>query len=340
MPPIISAVLLITLFLLGAPGESIAIFHNGSVASCDGCHTADMALKGGDPSSTCLGCHATTYRVLTRDGSAYTPAGDFYWLSHLFAASNPMARRERHGHNVVAIGFGLFGDTTLVAGPSDGSVTYQSAWLQCTSCHDPHTTADKSYRLLGDSGYTGGSLAAGIRFDQAAPRALPCLDQGGNLQPETDRDHPDYGSGMSEWCTNCHSGLSGAHGHTAGNDSRMGELAVRYNAYLATGNLTGHRESSYDFLVPFERGLEGTGILRCARMDGPLADATVMCLSCHRAHASAFESIGRWDFGTTFLVTSPVLSSPAARHAYFGEDISSRYGFYQRSLCNKCHETD
>ncbi|HXV20402.1 MAG TPA: hypothetical protein VD811_05345, partial [Desulfuromonadales bacterium] len=247
---------------------------------------------------------------------------------------------ERHGHNVIAAGFGLVADTTLRSGPSDGSATYRSAWLQCTSCHDPHTTAQKSYRLLGSTGYDGGSLATGFRFSNPAPEALPCLGQDGNLQAETDLDHPDYGAGMSEWCTNCHSGFAGAHTHPAGTNSRLGALAAQYNSYQATGKMSGGPGTSYDFLVPFERGRGAVGSLRCARTDGPSADATVMCLSCHRPHASAFSGIGRWDFGVHFLSFSAVLSSPDATHAYYGESILRRYGPYQQSLCNKCHGKD
>lgn len=251
-----------------------------------------------------------------------------------------MGRGERHGHNVVAAGFGLVPDGTLWSAPSNGSVTYQSAWLQCTSCHDPHTTAQESYRLLGSTGYKGGSRAVGIRFTNPSPQALPCPGPGGTLQAESDRDHPDYGTGMSEWCINCHSGFASGHSHPAGPNSRLGALAAHYNTYQGTGNLSGSEATAYDFLVPFERGRGAVGTLRCARTDGPTSDATVMCLSCHRAHASAFGGIGRWDFGTPYLSTSAILSSPEGRNAYYGENILQRYDPYQQSLCNKCHGKD
>ena len=335
LPPVLA---LLVVFALSSPAR--AAFHDGSDASCEGCHQADFSLKGSDASSTCLGCHANTYRVYTTDGSAYTPAGDFYWLTGSYATPDPLGRGERHGHNVIAAGFGLIADSTLSTGPSDGSVSYPAAWLQCTSCHDPHSTAQKSYRLLGSTGYKGGSLAAGISFNYPAPQALACLGQDGNLQAETDRDHPDYGAGMSEWCTNCHSGFASAHSHPAGDKARLGAMATHYNTYQETGNLAGGSATAYDFLVPFERGRGGTGVLRCARTDGPSADATVMCLSCHRAHASSFDGIGRWDFGITFLAFSSILSTSDAIHAYYGEDILQRYGPNQRTLCNKCHGKD
>jgi hypothetical protein len=332
--------LLVLLVLLASPSPAQSAFHDGSQASCAGCHKDDFSLNGQDPSSTCLGCHTHTHRVLSDDGSAYTPPGDFYWLTQSYASFDSLSQEGRNGHNVIAAGFGMEADITLRTGPSDGSVVYQSEWLQCTSCHDPHATGQANYKLLGSTGYDGGSLASGISFNHPAPQALACLGEDGILQVETDSNHPDYGAGMSEWCSNCHSGFIGPGRHPAGNTARLGRVATHYNVYLGTGNFSAQRGFSYDFLVPFERGRAETGALRCARTDGPSANATVMCLTCHRAHASPFESIGRWDFGVEFLSRSEVLFSPEAPHAYFGNDINIRYSPQQKSLCNKCHGKD
>lgn len=81
MQIILSIVFLFALSLFGASGEADATVHAGSAADCSGCHQDDYSLKGADASSTCLGCHARDYQVLTVDGSAYTPAGDYYWLT-------------------------------------------------------------------------------------------------------------------------------------------------------------------------------------------------------------------------------------------------------------------
>jgi hypothetical protein len=75
-----------------------------------------------------------------------------------------------------------------------------------------------------------------------------------------------------------------------------------------------------------------------------------MCLSCHRAHASGFESITRWSNTDTFitdgsgLVAQGGLSATQAKVAYYNRPMAAggSYGFgnYQRSLCNKCHVKD
>ena len=68
-----------------------------------------------------------------------------------------------------------------------------------------------------------------------------------------------------------------------------------------------------------------------------------MCLTCHRAHASAFRSIGRWDLSASHLADSHPGSEAGgaeARNSYYGRDIAAEFGPYQRSLCNKCHVQD
>ncbi|MDD3620249.1 MAG: hypothetical protein PHX57_12730, partial [Desulfobulbaceae bacterium] len=105
-------------------------------------------------------------------------------------------------------------------------------------------------------------------------------------------------------------------------------------------------------LVPIETGTTDQSTLVNAgvtSMVGADANSQVMCLSCHRAHASAFNNMGRWDFETEFLANSAVLNPaaanvPATAVPYYGDgleiDVATRYGEFQRSLCNKCHVQD
>jgi hypothetical protein len=72
----------------------------------------------------------------------------------------------------------------------------------------------------------------------------------------------------------------------------------------------------------------------------------VMCLTCHRAHASAFNNVTRWDMEHELLAES----YPSAQKlidmgaipdsAYHGRDIATEFGGFQRWLCNKCHVKD
>jgi hypothetical protein len=259
------------------------------------------------------------------------------------------------GHNVVATDYTLTVDGTNSQAPGGG---YPSAILGCASCHDPHGqvggglgdpisvsgsygeippvgTIAGNYRLLGDTSYDGLN---------AAPIAVTAGFG------ETDASHVAYGQGMSEWCTSCHTTYDGNNKHLAGNLDTLGPtIAQNYNAYVATGDFTGGTgATAYTALVPFEQQETDTATLLAAVTDtqGPDSADNVMCLTCHRAHASAFNNITRWDMEHELLAEGwPTAANLTAMGAianadYYGRDIATDFGDYQRSLCNKCHVQD
>ncbi len=87
---------------------------------------------------------------------------------------------------------------------------------------------------------------------------------------------------------------------------------------------------------------------------GPNGDAQVMCLSCHRAHASGWDGMTRWNMTSEFIVANgkfpgddDFASAPFAQgrtaqeiRKTFCDRPASRFAGYQRSLCNKCHVRD
>jgi hypothetical protein len=389
-------VIMSTPFLSGVTSA----FHEGGEGYCEGCHTilgspdnqdwsidegsgavpGTLILKGSNPSSTCLRCHAergADHSVLSNDGSCFTPGGDFYWLRKTFSWSveklSYLSRADSHGHNIVALDYGLNPDERLSQAPGG---SYPSAALGCTSCHDPHAkttgnggnvvttsvpslygeeastgTPPGTFRLLGGVGYAGGQLPSGVTFTSPAPIA--------EASPfgwaETDSNHTAYGSGMSEWCANCHGAfLNGAMGgaagkHPAGNGAKIpAEISRNYNSYEGTDDVGGSQGSAYLALVPFEVDATSTYLLDPFSSSGTGVGGTanVMCLTCHRAHASAFPSMGRWDFGATFMADShPKAGDSGASgldvlHSYYGRDMISEFGEKQRQLCNKCHRKD
>ena len=348
----------------------------------------------------------TDYRVATADsdipnGTApvqLTPGGDFGWLKkrYRWGSGNGDAvyesKGERHGHNIIAADYQFVPDSTLTSAPGG---TYPSDGLSCISCHDPHgkyrrledgsirtsglpvvdsgsyaTSSDPVpkfavgvYRLLGGKGYSIASVKIeSFTFDP--PAAVSPLD------PNRAEDGADtrvaYGSGMSEWCANCHRNMLGsnnnANSHPAGNTVRMTtETIANYNAYIASGNFSGTRASSYTSMVPFEMGTSDYSVLKRtankdgAVMSGPDGNSNVMCLSCHRAHASGWDHGARWNLKVDTLVyngqfpgtddsTIPASISQGrtraeTRKAYYDRPPTA-YATYQRSLCNKCHAKD
>jgi hypothetical protein len=372
---------------LAFTGSALA-FHDGGVAHCDGCHSMHNSadnpvagtpnsklLKGSDASSTCLNCHdgAARYHINSADGSNTNEGGDFYWVANPYSVivrGNPYTYGgDNAGHNIVAADFGLAADANPGNANAPGG-TYAASKLGCTSCHDAHGqvnggtkqgtaaisvsgsygAADPvdgsihgNYRILGDAAYTAGdSTSDGYAFTNAAPVATANSYDGAST---------DYGSGMSEWCANCHGdymvGSSTAHKHPSGNDVHLNGFGANYNSYVATGDFTGTSATANDPLVPFERGVTDGSLLSVSSTIGPDSNSNVMCLTCHRSHASANDNMGRWDFEVELIAESHALQSadvPATAAVYYANgaivDVATKYGAFQRSLCNKCHVQD
>ena len=367
--------LLAGVLILALGGTALA-FHDGGVAHCDGCHSMHNSpenpvtgtpnstlLKGSDASSTCLNCHAGSgsYHILSTDASNWSPGGDFFWLTQSYTNTDGSvsvtSEPDNMGHNVIATDFGLAVDAANSTAPGG---SYQASALGCDSCHNPHGQVDGgtaagslpisvsgsygevpvactiagNYRLLGDVAY---GLAA------AAPIAATAGFG------ETDASHPAYGEGMSEWCASCHGDyINNSQKHPSGNGEFLNGQASTYNSYVATGDFTGVQATSFTALVQFERQETDKTILAAAVTSaaGPDSSNNVMCLTCHRAHASAFNNITRWDMEHELLAeglpsAANLVSMGAVANAdYYGRDIATEFGDFQRSLCNKCHVKD
>ena len=335
-------------------------FHDGGVAYCAGCHTmhnsqdgAKVAattvgnaylLKSGNASDQCLSCHATYGQF--KGGAGWGPGGDFYWLTKTYTysshGSNKTIKGESHGHNIISPANGLVADATLSHAPGGD---FLSSRLTCTSCHDPH--GRETFRLLYDD--TGdGPIYGTSRYDfnNPAPEALGNSREtyAGKTGLETDAQHTIYKGGMSDWCANCHENF---HSDNTNNfvhpEGALEGMADNYNAYVDTDHmLTGSQATAYRSLTPFEVVDADSTADPLNYTKGPDAGDQVMCLTCHRAHASAFPDAGRWDFGATYIVDS----HPTAGDGGLGAaDLTNKYYGYtfatnQRSLCNKCHAKD
>jgi hypothetical protein len=218
------------------------------------------------------------------------------------------------------------------------------------------------YRLLGGAGYEPKSVP-GHPFVNDSPIAVAPSTYN-RTEAATDT-RVAYGQGMSEWCANCHGlihndSLANEFIHPASNQAKLtAEIVANYNAYVKSGDLTGSEETSYTSLVPYEEGtddrtfLAGRAVNDGSVKTGPSGgDENVMCLSCHRTHASAWDSIGRWNFKTDFITYGGAYPDPTANPAYaqgrtqletekaYYDRPATNFAYYQRSLCNKCHVKD
>jgi cytochrome c5 len=164
------------------------------------------------------------------------------------------------------------------------------------------------------------------------------------------------------WCANCHPNM-----HSSGNyvhpvDQSLGTgIANIYNAYVKSGDLTGSAASSFTSLVPFA---ENTGDIATlaghaknddSQLGGPGTSDKVVCLSCHRAHATGWPEALRWNMEGEFMIynslypgtdTTPTVPQFArgrvaaeTQAAYYDRPVT-KFASYQRTLCNKCHAKD
>jgi len=258
-------------------------------------------------------------------------------------------------------GSGSYGNGTA----TQGTATYPTTGVSAAGV----------YRILGGIGYLPKSYTGGPAFVNPAPDAVaPSTYQ--TVLGDTSNSDPTkqvvvaYGKGMSEWCANCHgsmlmngytSGMKGLR-HPAGNSAPItAPIAANYNAYVSSGIMTA-TGANYSNLAPFENGSNDYVALKAfagGTATSYAADTTknVLCLSCHRAHASGFESMTRFYTGNEFMTVSDAAgvalydssttenkinmgySVAQQTAAYYGRPAAV-FGPYARDYCNKCHAKD
>lgn len=333
------------LVCIGMGSTHLPAFHDGGVAHCNGCHVMHNSEDGqpvsperpsgnewllieGSPSDVCLTCHATSFGSLLSE-SPLSPAptkggGNFVFLKEDNLNDGPDGATRRipgdaAGHNLRAPGYGLATDATLTRAPGG---SYPSSQMACTSCHDPH--GNSNFRML----FGVGPVQQGnYVFTRPAPLAVG-LDVAG-VGAEGNGNHTAYLGRMSEWCANCHGEFhddsNSPFRHRFGKNLGGG-IADVYNRYNGTANPTGGSPATaYLAQVPFEDAtatVSGTA--------GPSSGSRVMCLTCHRAHASSAPKAGRWDFNVTLLSQDGVKSGSYPLPNPYADPN-------QRQLCEKCH---
>jgi hypothetical protein len=333
----------IALLALGAALPLAGAFHDDGVAHCSACHemhagrpeTGETLLKGSNATDTCLRCHAS------RHGNTWGPSDDPLTPGPLYGggqfvfllednlndgpdgAGDPIPGHQA-GHSIISRDKGTAADPLHSVSPGG---SYPSSALQCTSCHDPHGRGGH-FRLLYGSDYPE-SRAGGhsFTFTRPAPDAQGIPVHG---PEESDTHHTAFRAGLADWCGNCHgryheNAVHGGFRHPS--DAPLtAQIAERYNSYDGTDQPP--PTDPYLALVPFEDPASSTSY------SGPASSASsrVMCLSCHRAHASSAPNAGRWDFNIETWAEEGVESG-----SYPIPNPYPAAGAGQRNLCEKCH---
>jgi hypothetical protein len=301
---------------------------------------------------------------------------------------------QTHGHNIVALDKGYLADTDNTTAPGGTFVSANLGCESCHDPHSQvRRLSDGSYVRGGTLGQaTAPIIASGSYNTSVAPaagqavgayrllRGLNDTSQGVtftgvaiavapatyNQTEATNQVRVAYGAtGINtwgNWCATCHAGM-----HSSGNyvhpvDQSLGTaIANNYNAYVKSGDLTGTSANSFSSLVPFADNtgdiptLQGHAKNDNTFLNGPGTSDKVMCLSCHRAHATGWTEMLRWNIEGEFMTynglypgtdTTPTVPQFArgrlgaeTQAAYYDRPVT-RFATYQRVLCNKCHAKD
>jgi hypothetical protein len=332
---------LIWLLVVCLPTSAVA-FHDGGSAQCGDCHVTHGAADaqplpdGSNPlliaptaTDVCLLCHGGQDGVFGNNPlnpPVERGAGNFVFLLEdnvndaADGLTNPIAG-ESCGHSVISLDYGVGQDTRFSYAPGGN---FPSSQLGCTSCHDPH--GNDEFRMLNGVGPVQDGL---FEFNYPAPQAIG-LDITNPLAIESPDQHTAYLQGMSDWCGNCHGlyhdeDFNGSFEHDS-DETMDSEIVNTYNQY--NGASDPHGGFSYVAYLPdvaFENTKSST-----TSTAGATNSSRVMCLTCHRAHASSAPHAGRWDFNIDRLDEDGLISG--------SWPIANPYNdSAQGQLCYKCH---
>ena len=312
---------------------------------------------------------------LSADPSNATSPGGSFAAAELSCVSchdmHGQYRRLSSGSVVRGGYYGQLGGAFGATAPIVGSGSYS------TSTNPIAGQAVGVYRLLWGAGATVGPVTFGGVPAAVAPATY-------NRSEVTSQTRVSYGVGSRDgfenwgtWCATCHDGMHSRGAGVHPIDRQVGGNRLVYNNYVSSGDLsadfTGDHaaQGPYLSLVPILKNDQGWAALRVyaaagattsTELSGADPQDNVSCLSCHRAHASGFPFMLRWQMEGEFITVADTLAEgyqaiwPAIdngappefargrteleqRTAYY-ERPAAAFGIYQRSLCNKCHGHD
>lgn len=260
----------------------------------------------------------------------------------------------------------LDGTISKTGAPIWASGSYMGSTV---AANEPKATGEAVgvYRLLAGAGYT----KDGITFTGVPAAKVPSTY---NRTESSTQTRAAYGNATAgghvswgNWCATCHPNMHSNGNYVHPTDEGLGStIATIYGQYVKSGDMTGSASSSFSSLVPFVQNtadystLAGVAFNNNSQLGGPASTDQVSCLSCHRAHASGFSHMLRFDQGYEFMVKGgayigsdnpevgttgrgPLQSrgrTIADWTAAYYDRPATQFATYQRPLCNKCHAKD
>ncbi|MBW1678121.1 MAG: hypothetical protein JRJ79_16350 [Deltaproteobacteria bacterium] len=257
------------------------------IYSCVGCHT-----RAGTDTSTIDGGVPIVFNVT--DPVKPLAGGNFHYLT-------ADGQGDASGHNVL----GIVGQGALGLTPPGG--TAMDAQLRCAGtygCHGNRSETDQleamktAHHTNDTGGITATSVGLSYRF-LLGVKGAELNEEGYKWEQNADSTHHNGYYGVSAYndsdtisylCGKCHGNF---HAHTAlGGASQVGTgspwLRHPTDKLLSGGEYANY--TTYNVLAPPALDTPSTST------DNITGKAIVMCLSCHRAHASPYYKMIRWNY--------------------------------------------
>ena len=287
-----------------------AVHKTAAGMECGGCHvmhtssnakllvantTEGMCLQCHDSGGSQYGDYSTTVPVVM-NATGPGIAGDFADMS---ANDNGDTSSTGNGHNYNNTGAAL-----AIPGSSLGTMN-----IDCGSCHDAHgsgladDTGDNSpgagtvdfYRNLWQQPPDGD----GSNADILCSLKDTSLANGG--ADDYDLSDTSYGkidpaggaSGFSQWCITCHDNYDGVSALT--DDWLVHPVDEDYAEDVGTEDMADFTTSYLAAATDLPLQDVAAGSSANAGPRGDADDDEVFCLTCHKAHGSAYEDGLRWD---------------------------------------------
>jgi hypothetical protein len=303
--------LIFTMFLvLVAAFLFTGVADAGVSGACGTCHTMHNSQDGSAVDASgpndlllradCTGCH-------TGSGVAGAPLIDK--TSNIVSAgsfADSQIASETGTHNVADLPIGTFTEAgaadTQHGNDAPGGVTLGTQ-LKCagtSGCHGDHDSKTTSF--AGISGYHHGSSAykylgiatgnSGATTDVAGEKSADW--EAGGADATNHNVYRAGATGISNFCNNCHADFhdNDANNLTAGDSS----LWNRHPTDEALTTLPTTTGISVDYVnTPFAFDT-GVTVSSTAATGYTVANGQVMCLSCHRAHATGQADLLRFDY--------------------------------------------
>ncbi len=272
---------------------------------CGDCHTMhnsqaglSMSGVGVGPSdgllrSSCIGCHtgvnsggAYPFVFDTSDPSSSSLAGgNFYWVG--VGASDPK------GHNVLGISGSDLNHVFVPPGGTD--LGTQLTCAGANGCHGDTSEPSEFLAMYGTHHDKSGLDDAGYRF----LLGIVGLEDADWEFTAASNDHNQYKASstagvagtdtITAVCVRCHGDFHS--GGTSGTASPWMRHPVSVDISNFGGEFTGY--TTYQVVVPVA-STEATVVVDTTVQNA--GNGVITCITCHRAHGSANDSMLRWDY--------------------------------------------